>query len=505
MLKEMKDIANMTLTENGAATYRSTGSECLDLFGTVGGMRNQSDDEIIKRFERAYADDADTAMKILFFARDVRGGLGERRIFRTIVRYIASTHTESLFKNIRLFPEYGRWDDLLELIGTPCEAAAIALIKEQISEDLVIANTDIGSDSVSLLAKWLPSVNASSRATRDMALYLADALGMTPANYRKTLSLLRAEIGILENNLRTREYDFDYSKQPAKAMFKYRRAFIRNDSERYGAFLNDVREGKATMHTGTLMPYEIISPVIDYLEEVKCEAGLKYKPESPYKRIAEERKAIDTTWNSQENFAGDKNALVVVDGSGSMYCVDNPMPAAVAMSLGIYFGERNTGAFANHFITFSRTPQLVEIKGEDIFDKVEYCMSYNEVADTNIQAVFELILDAAVRNNVPQEEMPETIYIVSDMEFNWCTTGADITNFEYAKQIFAEAGYRLPQVVFWDVDSREQQLPVTKNEQGVTLVSGCTPRLFSMVLEGCTPYEYMMAVLNSPRYLPVSA
>ena len=185
------------------------------------------------------------------------------------------------------------------------------------------------------------------------------------------------------------------------------------------------------------------------------------------------------------------------------------MPATVALSLGIYFAERNKGAFKNHFITFSENPQLVEIKGSDIVEKVQYCETYDEVANTNIQKVFELILNTAKNNHLLQEELPEKLYIISDMEFDYCTRDASLTNFEYAKKIFEEAGYKLPEVIFWNVASRNRQQPVSKNEQGVLLVSGCTPRIFSMVADGSlsesTPYEFMLEVLGSERYEKIVA
>ena len=188
-----------------------------------------------------------------------------------------------------------------------------------------------------------------------------------------------------------------------------------------------------------------------------------------------------------------------------MYWSD-AVPAKVALSLGIYFAEHNKGEFHNHFITFSENPQLVEIKGEDIFDKDNYCHSYNECADTNIQKTFEVILNAAVKNNVPQEEMPSRLYIISDMEFNHCTVDADMTNFEYAKSLFEQNGYKLPEVIFWNVDSRNTQQPVKQNEQGVALVSGCTPRLFSMITSGdLSPYNCMMEIIGSDRYQKITA
>ena len=483
MLQQLKQEANRTYTENGAATHITTFSDCLDLFATIGALRDRQEQEITQRFLRAFTEDPDLALKTLFFARDVRGGLGERRVFRVCLQWLAHNAPTSAKKNIPHIAEYGRWDDLLTLIGTPCEKAALELIKKQLQADLAALEAN---GEVSLLAKWLPSVNASNVQTVAYAKKLARFLGMTDATYRKTLVKLRRHIRILENNLREKDYTFDYSKQPSKAMFKYRKAFHRNDGERYSAFLQSVTHGEAQLHTGTLTPYEIICPILDHSDSDPA--------------------ALDATWNALEDFTGGENALVVIDGSGSMYSYSNPMPASVALSLGIYYAERNKGAFHNHFITFSENPQLVEIKGETIQEKVHYCKTFNEVANTNIQRVFELILSTAVKHKLPQEELPTTLYIISDMEFDWCAEGADITNFQYAQTIFAEAGYQLPRVVFWNVDSRNAQQPVTKNEQGVALVSGCSPRIFGMLKAGLlSPMEYMLDILGAERYQKIAA
>lgn len=435
MLEYLKQQSNKTFTENGAVTYSSTLSDCLDLFATVGALRHGSDEEIQSRFMRAYTENKDIAMKLLFFARDIRGGLGERRVFRIILNRLALKEPQSIRKNLSYIAEYGRFDDLMVLFGTPLE--------------------------------------------KDMLEYI------------KTLVKLRAHIRIIENNLRTKDYTFDYEKQPSKALFKYRNAFIRNDDERYNAFLDRVKTGEARLNTKTLTPYEIITPF--------------------FKRNVsdEERAAINASWNSLEDFTSDENALAVIDGSGSMYWNANPIPATVALSLGIYFAERNRGAFKNHFITFSQNPQLVKIKGEDILDKVRYCHDYNECANTNIQRVFELILNTAKNNNVPNDELPKRLYIISDMEFDYCTDDASVTNFEYAKKLFENSGYTLPELAFWNVASRNRQQPVTKNEQGVLLVSGCTPRIFSMVANGSlsdmSPYEFMLEVVMSERYEKIVA
>ena len=483
MLEFLKREANKTYTENGSVTYRSTGRDCLDLFATIGALRRESEQEITARFLRAYAEDPDLAMKILFYGRDVRGGLGERRVFRILLRWLAVSKPESVVRNLPYVAEYGRWDDVLVLLDTPCRAEALALLKQQFDADLAALSSD---GDVSLLGKWLPSVNASNDETIRAAKQIANAFGLSDRDYRKTLTKLRAQIRILENNLRKRDYTFDYSKQPSKAMFKYRKAFLRNDAERYGAFMQRVSTGEVKLNTGALYPYEII--------------------EKAYHCDDAERLSLDATWRALADYTQDENALVVADGSGSMYWGGKPMPAAVAQSLAIYFAEHNRGAFRNHFITFSMNPRLVEIKGRDIVDKARYCETFNECANTNIQKVFELVLNAAVRNRVPQKDLPSTLYIISDMEFDSCAAGASLTNFEYAAKLFRQAGYRLPNVVFWNVSSRNQQQPVTTNEQGVALVSGCSPRIFSMVMEGSLdPFTFMLSVIDTERYAPIRA
>lgn len=484
MLRSLKNEANISLTENGAATYASTMSDCLDLFATIGALRHASEQEIVERFIRAYAEDRDIATRILFYTRDIRGGLGERRAFKAILSYLAKNEPETVKKNIINVAEYGRFDDLLVLLDTPCEAMLIDYLKSQLEQDITALKEE---GEVSLLAKWLPSVNTSNKDTVAAAKKLARKLGYKCADYRKILSSLRAYIKIIENNLREKDYSFSYEKQTSKSLYKYRKAFIRNDNGRYSEFLEKASLDPSVMHTGTLTPYDVVAPLIDERNDKKWSK--------------EERHAMDVTWNSLENYAGCENALAVVDGSGSMYWGCNPLPAAVAESLGIYFAEHNTGAFKGHFITFSAHPRLIEIKGKDIVEKMRYCMSYNECANTDIAATFRLILNTAIKNELKQEDMPSKLYIISDMEFDSCAGNSSLTNFEHAKREYAKHGYKLPQIVFWNVNSRNRQQPVTMNETGVVLASGCTPQIFSMFKNDCLdPYRYMMEVLSSERY-----
>ncbi|MBQ8696859.1 MAG: DUF2828 family protein [Clostridia bacterium] len=494
MLEYLKKESNCTFTENGGLTHESTESDCLDLFATVGAIRRESDEEIVTRFMRAFTENKDIAMKLLFFARDIRGGLGERRVFRVCMRWLAYNAPDTLRRNLPYVAEYGRYDDILVLFGTPLEGDMLELIWAQLHKDLLALES---GGEVSLLGKWLPSVNASSEVTVGMAKRIARYLGWDDATYRRTLVRLRGHIRIIENNLRERDYTFDYEKQPSKALFKYRKAFARNDGERYNGFLRRVALGEAKLNAFTLTPYELVEP---YLK-----SDWYYGVRSFMKEISDaEERSLNATWESLPDFGSESNVLPIIDTSGSMYWGTKPLPAAVALSLGIYFAEHNTGAFKNHFIEFSAKPRLIEIKGETFAERLRYLCSFNEVADTNMEAVFDLILSAAVKNNLPQEELPEKLIIISDMEFNCCISNADKTNFENAKQEFAQAGYRLPEVIFWNVASRHRQQPVTKNEQGVALVSGCTPTLYSQVADGSlaalTPYEFMLEVLGGERY-----
>lgn len=494
-LDALKDTANITLTENGAKTLASSGSHCVDLFATIGSLRGRDEDDIWNRFFKAYCENPDYAMKILFYARDVRGGLGERDTFRKVISHLAKYNPESAKKNLKYISEFGRWDDLVCLLDTSVHNQVIDLIRDQLIADTEnIAKGQL--DKLSLIGKWLPSANTSSSASVMAAKKIYKGLHISEKEYRRMLTLLRKNIHIIENNLREKDYSFDYSKQPSGAMLKYRNAFLKHDEERYRKYLESVEKGEVTIHTGTLYPYDIVN-------KIRTSYGaLDYNTDAC--------KSLDVTWNNLEDFTNGRNALCVIDGSGSMYSGyrgnTSLLPISVAISLGIYFAEHNKGLFKDHFITFSRNPKLVKVQGRNIVEKVGYCMRFNEIANTNVQKVFELILVTALKNHVPQCDMPETIYIISDMEFDRCTNNADLSNFEYAKLLFAQHGYTLPNLVFWNVDSRNEQQPVKMDETGTALVSGNSPRIFSMVMNGETdPVKFMESVILAERYEMITA
>ncbi|MBQ7364333.1 MAG: DUF2828 family protein [Clostridia bacterium] len=494
MIHMLQNEAGRAYTENGGAAYASTGSDCLDFFATVGALRKATDADICTRFLRAFCENRDIAVKLLFFARDIRGGLGERRVFRVILVWLADYAPETVKKNLCYVAEFGRYDDLLVLFDTPCEAAMLALVRKQFEADLTALAE---GRAVSLLGKWLPSVNTSNPDAVKLGKRMARAFGLKDADYRKALVKLRRAIRILENNLREKDYTFDYEKQPSKALYRYRKAFMRNDYERYDAYLNAVVSGEKTMRTATLAPYELVDPFLE------CDWGGSLRITSISE---EEKKVLNTTWENLPKVSAEGDILAVIDTSGSMYFGGHPYPASVALSLGLYIAERNTGRFAKHFIEFSEHPQLIAIKGETFVDRLAYLASFSKIANTNLEGVFDLILAAAVKNAVDKSELPAKLVVISDMEFDECVEDADSTVFENARNKFLSAGYTLPDVIFWNVASRHRQQPVQMNENGVALVSGVTPRIFNMIATGTmNPYTLMMEVVESERYRNITA
>lgn len=273
-----------------------------------------------------------------------------------------------------------------------------------------------------------------------------------------------------------------------------------NDAERYGRFLSVVASGDAFLNTSNVMLYELVQPFLR-------EGGRYYNEYGFLKEMSEWGKSsLNAIWNSLPDFGGNENALAVINTSGSMCWRAKPTSAAVALFLGMYFAERNKGAFANHFIEFSARPQLIEIKGNTFADKLQYVASFNEVGNTNLESFFDLILNAAVKNNLTQRELPAKLIIVSDMEFDSRMKGASTANFENATRKFAGYGYKLPQVVLWNVASRNSQQPVKMNDAGVALVSGANPGNFSIVAGGIvSPYAMMTDILASEHYAPIVA
>lgn len=489
MLDHLKNELNVSYTENGAQAYETTKSDLLDFFAQGGAMRNRSEQDICRMFSNAFYDDALLAMKALFYFRDVRGGQGERRLFRVILNHLAIYHPEDLAKNLHLIPEFGRWDDLYSVFGTSLETMAGGLIKKQFF-------FDIKTDNPSLLGKWMKSENASSPESKKLARKTRKILGLTSKQYRKYLTLLRKRINIVESKMSEKNWDgIEYDKLPSQASLKYKQAFYRNDEERYKAFLDSLSKGEKKANAGAVYPYQIMKKLGDL--------------------TSVEDHLLNSMWDNLPDYIGDnaENSIAVVDTSGSMY----GDPLEVAVSVGLYLAEKNKGAYKNHFITFSSTPELVRIKGTNFCEKARSIKRADWGMNTNIESVFELILNTAVKNGLDQSEIVDKIYIISDMNFDSATTSGgwyrssevpkpNKALFKKIERRYQMYGYKMPNLVFWNVDARNEVFPMTMTDTGVQLVSGCSPSIFKHLMKGkfVSAYELMLDVLNDERYSSVT-
>ncbi|MBR3106719.1 MAG: DUF2828 family protein [Clostridia bacterium] len=495
-LESLKTEANYTRTMNGAKTHGSTGDACLDFFAVAGGMRYRRRNDQINLFDRAYIETPELAAKLLFHLRDIRGGMGERMLFRTLLRHVAFAWPETAKKNVKYITEFGRWDDLLCLLGTPAEEEAVRVIKLQLADDMAaLKKRELGDEEahISLLAKWLPSDNTSSPKTRSKARKLMKALGMDSKEYRAMVTALRARIGLVERNLTKKQPEkVNYEAVPAQAMLKYRCAFEKKDGGRFSAFLGEVKKGKKRIHTDTLFPYEVLRPFF--------KGG--WWSATDAKGMA----ALEQLWNHLPGAIGSANAISVVDTSGSMYWAEKLKPALISQAMGLYCAERCEGVFHNHLITFESEPHLMKIKGSTLRDKLRYIGSMPVGGSTNLEGVFDLILRTAVNAHAKQEEMPAVLYIFSDMEFNCAIENPSKTVYEACKEKFEAHGYRMPAVVFHNVNSWQMQAPVTAHTKGAALQSGASTHALKEKFDGnITPMDHMLRVLNGERYSMIHA
>jgi hypothetical protein len=392
------------LTQNGAVTFVRSGSFLVDFFAQAGAMRNEPL-KSLELFQKAYSENPVYAVRLLFYFRDVRGGQGERALFRTCLEWLGTEHQEHFERIVQFVPEYGRWDDVFFE-----NDACFNLIKEQLIKD-------VESETPSLLAKWMPTINASSERTRAKAKTMATKLNL--ADYRKKIRDIRKKIQVVEEKMSAKKWgDINYEAVPSQAARIYKGAFLKHDKERYMDYVEKVLSGDAKINASTLYPYQIYNSVVnDY------------------------SKTLEALWQNLPDYTKGKNALVVADVSGSM----SGDPMAVSVSLAMYFAERNVGQFNGYFLTFSRNPVLQKIVGSTLEEKMRNLERAQWDMNTDLSKVFDLILDTAVQNNTPIEEMPETIYIISDMEFDAC---ASLTNYELIKRMYETNGYKIPNIVF---------------------------------------------------------
>lgn len=487
--KELKD--RLTLTENGALAYETAGHKLVDMNFKLSSYRNLGEDEIEGDFAQVYAEHPLLAVKFLFFVGDIRGGAGERRVFRTCLRWLAKTRPAWGRAVLPLVAEYNRWDSLLDVMDTPVETDAVELLHTQLKADM---QAMAEKKPASLCAKWLPSINTSSIQVRRMAQRMAKAWGMTEKQYRKVLSALRDYLNVTEVRMTANEWGkIDYSAVPSLANIRYKDAFLMHDTERRAQYLQALENGEATINAKVTAPHEII------------------------RAYRNGRMALDASleaiWKALPDYVqGDNSSIAVVDGSGSMTATighGNLAAQDVATGLGLYFAERLQGAFKDKYITFSERPQLVDFSNaKTLCERINIADSYCECANTNIEAVFDLILKTAVHNGLKQSELPKNIVIFSDMEFDCCAEpfGAEAqrTLFKNISLKYRRHRYRLPRLVFWNINSRTNAIPMRENENGVALMSGFSPVLVKMALSGTlSPLALLLETLNATRYAPV--
>jgi uncharacterized protein with von Willebrand factor type A (vWA) domain len=493
-------MSNKTSTENGALTNISTLDAIVDWFYHGAALRREMDENrILNLFVNAFNANPTKALRILFYIRDVRGGQGERRVFRIVLKYLANAETDWLKSNLNLIAEYGRYDDFLELLYTNLKDEVVDYLGNQLEKDLQHhLNNEISS--ISLLGKWMPSENSSSKITRKYAKTLLSTGKFGSArSYRKALTLLRKDLEIVEDKLRRKDYSsIDYSKLPSYAMLKYSKncihtknystmqgAFLRNDNQRFTEYLNSVEKGETKINANTLYPYDIAK---DYINHI-C-----YNSWSGTS-IPKEDKTAELQWKALPDYVPEINGIVVNDTSGSM----TGLPMCVSMSLAVYIAERNKSEiWRNYVIPFSSNAKWKEVKGKNLAEKLVSIYT-GDCSNTNLQKVFDLILERAKSANVEDKDMPKQIIIISDMEFDHC--GQNSTNFEAIRNKYLEAGYTLPTLIWWNVDSRSNQTPVTINDKGCILLSGSSPVCLQTALSGENSIiEAINKIIDQERY-----
>lgn len=475
-----------SFTANGALTNTSTLDPVLDFFSRAGAMRGR-EAEAFRLFQKAFDADPQSAIRVLFYLRDIRGGQGERSVFNYVLKQLDEDFVST--KLAQYIPEYGRWDEV------PLNAHTVeSLISKQLNEDW--ANMEAGKP-ISLLAKWLPS-EKSGKTSRALARKVAVLLGwvggsietkkdggysvLVPnlAPYRRNISALRKHYDNFLEHLMTekRWSEIDYSKLPSQAHKKHVKAFLRNDETRYRAYLSSVQKGEAKINSGTLFTYQLYDMV------------------NAYDATADTVKAADALWKNLPDYTKGQNALVLADVSGSM----SGFPMSVSVSLALYFAERNEGPFKDYFMTFTDRSRLQKIQGTTLSAKMQSIESAEWGGSTSLQSAFDEILRAALASKAKQEEMPSTLYIISDMQFNSATRTNDKTNLEVMADKYRAAGYEMPHVVFWNANAYVQESPATIHDGRVTLISGANQSTFQYAVEGKTPLQSMLDIINSERY-----
>lgn len=502
-------------TENGAEAFNTTTDACLDLFSTIGSLRKRTDSDIQNKITKAWAKNALLTLKILFYARDIQQGLGERRVFKVGLEWLANLHPDDIIINIPNIANYGRYDDLYCLVGTPAEKPMFDYLHKTFELDL---DNMAKGKPVTLLGKWLKSVNTSSKESNKLGKMTAHYFFKeknAEVIYRKSLSSLRKYLNIVENQMSKREWEaINFNKIPGGAMKKYTAAFYRHQEERFTDYIDAVKEGKtvtvsgkeveAKINTKNLYPYEILERYCG--EQNFCLGAFSDDYKSyiyGYHKadVSKPKPELEVMWNNLKDWiqGTESNTIVVADTSGSMI----GRPLAVSVSLGIYFAEKNTGEFHNKFMTFSSEPSWISL--DDSMNLLEKIKQVPDICDnTDLEAAFDLILKVGIDKHLSQDEMPQSLIIITDMEFDSATqqNAERLTFYDHMKHNYELNGYQLPNVVFWNADSRQDTYHTQSSTPYIRMVSGSATSVFKSLVEGksWTPYEFMLEVITSERY-----
>ena len=465
-MSELVDALTRNLvatTANGAVTQETSLSKCVDLFFLAGASRRISETEIIQAFCEARAENKQLAWRIVLWARDCRGGAGEKRFFRVIGKF-ALEHFSDEWDHIAIaVPEVGSWKDLF-------------LIEEPTKNNLNFLAIQLQENkNKGLLAKYFPRKGKWFTA---MHKYL----GWTPKALRK---FLVSETKVVEHLICKNQVGLiNYSAVPSVAMNRYKNLFDRKDGSRFNTYIQDVLDGKSKINSSVLFPNDILSPLV---------SGDRYR----FGADSDEVSAIQAQWNALPDYMEDctDRVLPLCDVSGSMH----GLPMEVSVALGLYISERNKGIFKDAVMTFSADPEMHHITGRSIEERVNSLMCADWGMNTNLQKTFQVILDTAVNNCLPESEMPNKLLIISDMEFDQCGTQ---TNLEGIRDQYEVAGYTLPEIVFWNVNGRPNNVPARSNDQGIGLVSGFSPAILKTILAGqvVNPVQLMRDAVDIERY-----
>ena len=498
----LKQEDNFKYTENGAVAKKSTMSKLYDLFALGGSYRSRTESDCIVLFKNAYQENPTYALKCLWYLRDILEGQGERRFFRVCLKWLATYDKQAVLRNLETIARdgFGRWDDLFVLFDTPCENAVMKLIENQLVNDLKAYQAGA---AVSLLGKWIPSENSSSAKTKHNARRIIAALHVSPREYRKTLSALRERIHVVERLMSQNRWDeIDFSHLPSRAGLIYRKAFERRDmiQQKYREFAKDT---STKVNAGKLYPYDVVKSAMEVMH-----SNNYYWNHSNVPLDNTQRLMVNKYWDNLTDYfkGGQANMMVVCDTSGSMTGTygTSIAPITIATSLALYAAEHANGPFAGHYISFSHNAKLIEVRGVDFCDKVDRIVRANLCEDTNIEAVFDLVLDTAMRARLFPKDIPGTLVICSDMEVNSCSDmrgdkAVFMDKIRHKWHNKCNGRYPFPNLIYWNCAVRNNTF-IDEPHAGVTFVSGASPVLFEQVLKGVSAVQLMLDKLNSERY-----